>query len=301
MKVNDIIILFNFHSYFKEEFQFMIEIGKFNNLEVVRQSSFGYFLDAKTDTTNDDILLPKGNCTDKQINIGDIVTAFIYRDSKDRLVATLKEPYATAFQLAYLKVVSVTKIGAFIDFGLERDLFVPIKEQNYLLVPENKYLFYVYVDKTNRLAATTFIDEYLENTEDYPVGNDVEGTVYGFQTNGSAMVAIENKYRGVILKNEYFSRIIPGEILKLRVKRLFEDGKMSLTPRKSPKDERLYLEDTILEYLKNHDGFMPYNDKSSPEDIKKVFHQSKNYFKNALGGLMKQGLITQSKEGTNLK
>ena len=279
----------------------MIEIGKFNKLEVVRQSSFGYFLDAKTGNTKDDILLPKSNCINNEINIGNEVDAFIYRDSKDRLVATLKKPYAVAFQLSYLKVVSVTKIGAFVDFGLERDLFVPIKEQNYLLVPENKYLFYVYVDKTNRLAATTFIDEYLENTDEYSVGNDVKGTVYGFQTNGSAMVAVENKYRGVILKNEYFSRITPGEILKLRVKKHFEDGKMSLTPRKSPKDERLSLEDTILEYLKSHDGFMPYNDKSSPEDIKKVFHQSKNYFKNALGGLMKQELIVQDKDGTKLK
>lgn len=279
----------------------MIEIGKFSKLKVLRKTSFGYFLDAKTEDTNDDILLPKGNCIDKELNIGDEVNVFIYRDSKDRIVATLKEPYATAFQLCYLKVVSVTQIGAFVDFGLERDLFVPIKEQNFLLVPENKYLFYIYVDKTDRLAATTFIDEYLENTEEYLVGSDVVGTVYGFQTNGSVMVAIENKYKGVILKNEYFSRIIPGEILKLRVKRHFEDGKMSLTPRKSPKDERLSLEDTILQFLKDHDGFMSYNDKSSPEDIKKVFNQSKNYFKNALGGLMKQGLIEQTKDGTKLK
>jgi len=279
----------------------MIEIGKFNKLEVVRQSSFGYFLNAQTHNTNDDILLPNNNCNDTKIDVGDIVEAFIYRDSKDRLIATLKKPYALAFELACLKVVSVTKIGAFVDFGLERDLFVPLKEQNYSLIPGNKYLFYVYVDKTDRLAATTFIDEYLENTEDYIVGNDVEGIVYGFQTNGSAMIAIENKYRGVILKNEYFSKLTPGEILKLRVKKHFEDGKMSLTPRKPPKDERLALEETILEYLKDHNGFMPYNDKSSPEDIKSIFHQSKNYFKNALGGLMKQNLIFQDKDGTHLK
>ncbi|AJA48236.1 hypothetical protein CPAST_c21660 [Clostridium pasteurianum DSM 525 = ATCC 6013] len=279
----------------------MIEIGKFNKLEVVRQSSFGYFLNAQTDNTSDDILLPNNNCNDTKIDVGDIVEAFIYRDSKDRLIATLKKPYALAFELAYLKVVSVTKIGAFVDFGLERDLFVPLKEQNYSLIPGNKYLFYVYVDKTDRLAATTFIDEYLENTEEYLVENDVEGIVYGFQTNGSAMIAVENKYRGVILKNEYFSKLTPGEILKLRVKKHFEDGKMSLTPRKPPKDERLALEETILEYLKDHNGFMPYNDKSSPEDIKSIFHQSKNYFKNALGGLMKQNLIFQDKDGTHLK
>lgn len=279
----------------------MIEIGKFNKLEVVRQSSFGYFLNAKTNNTDDDILLPNNNCVGENISIGDEIETFIYRDSKDRLIATLKKPYTTAFQLAVLKVVSVTKIGAFLDFGLERDLLVPLKEQNYILAPGNKYLFYTYVDKTGRLAATTFVDEYLENTKEYPIGSNVTGIVYGFQTNGSAMIAVENKYRGVILKNEYFSKLTPGKILELRVKKLFEDEKMSLTPRKSPKDERLMLEETILNYLKEHNGFMPYNDKSSPEDIRKIFNQSKNYFKNALGGLMKQGLVFQDDSGTHLK
>jgi predicted RNA-binding protein (virulence factor B family) len=279
----------------------MVEIGKFNKLTICRKSDFGYFLDASTGKTSDDILLPNNSTLGADINVGDEIDAFIYRDSKDRLIATMKKPYAEVYQLAYLKVVSVTEIGAFVDFGLARDLFVPIKEQNYLLVEGNSYLLYIYVDKTGRLAASTFIDDYLDNTEEYLVGRDVEGIVYGFQTNGSAMVAVDNKFKGVILKNEYYTRIVPGEKLSLRVKKHFEDGKMSLTPRKAPQDERLELEDIILNYLKDNNGFMPYNDKSSPEDIKHVFHQSKNYFKNALGGLMKKGLITQDKDGTKLK
>ncbi|SMC21433.1 hypothetical protein SAMN02745134_01292 [Clostridium acidisoli DSM 12555] len=279
----------------------MVEIGKFNKLTICRKADFGYFLDAGTGKTSDDILLPTKSALGADINVDDEIDAFIYRDSKDRLIATMKKPYAEAYQLAYLKVVSVTTIGAFVDFGLERDLFVPIKEQNYLLVEGNSYLFYVYVDKTGRLAASTFIEDYIENTEEYIVGKDVEGVVYGFQTNGSVMVAVDNKFKGVILKNEYYDRIVPGEKLKLRVKKHFEDGKMSLTTRKAPKDERLELEDVILKYLNDNNGFMPYNDKSSPEDIKHVFHQSKNYFKNALGGLMKQGLIVQDKDGTKLK
>lgn len=279
----------------------MIEIGKFNKLTVCRKAEFGFFLDANTGKTSDDILLPNNNVVGADFNIGDEIDAFIYRDSKDRLVATMKKPLATAYSLAYLKVVSVTSIGAFADFGLERDLFIPMKEQNYLLAEGNSYLLYVYVDKTERLAATTFIDDYLDNTEENLSGKDVEGIVYGFQTNGSAMIAVDNLYRGVILKNEYFKRLLPGEKLTLRVKRHFEDGKMSLTPRKAPKDERLELEEVILNYLKENNGSMPFNDKSSPEDIKKTFHQSKNYFKNALGGLMKKGLVVQDQNGTRLK
>ncbi|KOF56415.1 MULTISPECIES: CvfB family protein [Clostridium] len=279
----------------------MIKIGEYNELKVARKSDFGLFLDAKTGNTSDDILLPIKDVKDKEVNIGDTLNVFIYRDSKDRPIATLRKPYAKVSDIAYLKVISNTKIGAFLDIGLERDLFVPIKEQGYILEPNKSYLFYVYVDKTGRLAGTTNIGNYLEPADDTMVNKEVTGIVYGFQTNGSAMVAIENKYDGVILKNEYFNRLYPGEKLNLRVKKLFEDGRLSLTPRKSPKNERLELEDKIYEYLKAHGGSMPYNDKSSPEDIKRTFHESKNYFKNALGGLMKKGLIIQNENGTKLK
>lgn len=279
----------------------MIKIGEYNELKVARKSDFGVFLDAETGRTSDDVLLPTKDVKDKEINIGDVLNVFIYRDSKDRPIATLREPYAKVSDIAFLKVVSNTKIGAFLDIGLERDLFVPIKEQTYILEPDKSYLFYVYVDKTGRLAATTDIGNYLEAGDDTMLNTEVTGIVYGFQTNGSAKVAVENKFDGVILKNEYFNRLCPGEKLTLRVKKLFEDGRLSLTPRKSPKNERLELEDKIYEYLKTNGGQMPYNDKSSPEDIKRTFHESKNYFKNALGGLMKKGLITQDENGTKLK
>lgn len=279
----------------------MIKIGEYNELKVARKSDFGLFLDAETGKTSDDVLLPIKDIKDKEVNIGDVLNVFIYRDSKDRPIATLREPYAKVSDIAYLKVISNTKIGAFLDIGLERDLFVPIKEQGYILEPNKYYLFYVYVDKTGRLAATTDIGNYLEAGDDTMVNTEVTGIVYGFQTNGSAKVAVDNKFDGVILKNEYYSRLYPGEKLTLRVKKLFEDGRLSLTPRKSPKNERLELEDKICEYLKTHGGHMPYNDKSSPEDIKRTFHESKNYFKNALGGLMKKELIIQDENGTKLK
>ncbi|MCR3760260.1 CvfB family protein [Clostridium felsineum] len=281
----------------------MVKIGEYNELKVARKSDFGFFLDAETGSTSDDILLPiKDIKEEDSIEIGSLLNVFIYRDSKDRPIATTRTPYAKVSDIAYLKVVSNTKIGAFLDFGLERDLFVPIKEQSYLLEPNKKYLFYVYLDKTGRLAATTYIDKFLETLEDDEVlKNELSGTVYGFQSNGTIMLAINNKYKGVILKNECFIKVTHGDVLSnLRFKRKYEDGQIGLTTRKYPKNERMELETTIYEYLKKNNGFMPYNDKSSPEDIKRVFHESKNYFKNALGGLMKKGLITQDKSGTKL-
>lgn len=278
----------------------MINIGEYNNLKVARKTGFGYYLSADTGRLGDDVLLPFGNCGDRELENGDDVNAFIYRDSSDRIIATLKTPEAKVGDIAYLKVVSKTKIGSFVSIGLERDVFVPLKEENFKLEPGKSYLFYIYVDKTGRLAATTFIDEYLLANEFYNIGDEVSATAYGYQTNGSVMVAVENKYRGVILRNEYFAPIVPGEKISIRIKKIYEDGKLGLTPRKVASMERKELEDKILDYLEAHDGFMPFNDKSSPEEIKEVFHESKNYFKNALGGLMKKKLITQDESGTRL-
>ncbi|AYD41081.1 DNA-binding protein [Clostridium fermenticellae] len=281
----------------------MVRIGEFNTLKIVRKASFGYYLDADTGNTSDDILLPNGNVTIDDIRVGIEVEVFIYRDSKDRPIATMKKPFAEVNQIAYLKVVSKTSIGAFVDFGLERDVFVPMREQKYEIEKNNYYLFYIYLDKTNRIAATTDIDKHLENAPDglYKIESEVNCVVYGFQTNNTIMAALDNKYRGIILKNEIFVNVKEGYELKVRVKKVYEDGKLGLTPRKKASDERKSLEDDILNYLKKHDGYMPYNDKSSPEDIRKVFKESKNYFKNALGGLMKRNLVTQDSRGTFLK
>jgi len=279
----------------------MIKIGEFNELNVARKANFGYFLDAETGNTDDDVLLPKGNSEGQELELGEKIEVFIYRDSKDRLVATLKKPMAQVNDIAYLKVVSKTHMGEFIYFGLDRDILVPIKEQKYDLDLGSSYLFYIYVDKTSRIAATTDIDRHLVNSSEYKIGDEVTGIAYGLQTNGSVMVAVDNKFRGVILQNEYYTEIKPGYEIKLHVKRIYEDGKLGLTPRGRAVEERTQLEEEILKYLNKHGGAMPYNDKSSPEDIKKVFNQSKNYFKNALGGLMKKGLITQDESGTKIK
>ncbi|MGV8980943.1 CvfB family protein [Clostridium sp.] len=279
----------------------MINIGDLNNLKVVRRAEFGYYLGAGTDNTSDDILLPMKSTVGRALAIDEEVEAFIYRDSSDRLIATLKKPLAKVGDLAYLKVIDMTTIGSFVEIGLERDVLVPFKEENYSLETGRKYLFYIYLDKTGRIAATTFVDKYLYDIDSFEIDDEVEGTVYGIQTNGTVMVAVDDIYRGVILKNENYMNLTPGDKLKARVQKYYEDGKMDLTVRKPRLEERDVIEEQILEYLKNSNGSMIYNDKSSPDDIKQIFKTSKNAFKRALGGLMKSGLIFQDEEGTKLK
>ncbi|WP_454052968.1 CvfB family protein [Clostridium sp. Marseille-Q7071] len=278
----------------------MIKIGEINKLKVVRIAEIGYYLDGKTDNTSDDILLPTKSALGNELQVEDEVEAFIYRDSKDRIIATMKNPLAQIGEIAYLEVVDNSKVGAFISIGLERDVLVPFKEIKYKLEVGKKYLFYLYLDKTNRLAATTNIDKYLHDTNSYNIGEEVEGTIYGFQTNETAMIALENIYRGVILKNEYYNDLETGETIKVRVKRYYEEGQVGVTSRKSRLVEKEDLETVILDYLKKNHGSMKLNDKSSPEDIKSTFNTSKNAFKRALGGLMKRNLITQDESGTKL-
>lgn len=277
----------------------MILIGEYNKLKVSKKVEFGYYLE---DNFGDEVLLPNSAAKGHEIKEGDTLEVFIYRDSKDRLISTLKKPLITVGKIAYLEVVSQNNIGAFVNFGLERDLFIPLREQGFKLKEGKKYLFYMYVDKTDRLAGTTRIDSYLNLAEEgkYKVSDEVDAIVYDTCENGTLNVVIDGEYRGLILANEHFDYIYPGQEIKARVRRIYEDGTIGVTTRKKRLDARSDLSETILKYLKENGGFMPYNDKSSPEDIKREFNTSKNYFKMTLGGLMKEKLITQDKEGTRL-
>lgn len=279
----------------------MIKIGDYNTLEVKRKTNFGYFLDGKTNNSKDDILLHNRLLGKNKVEIGDKINAFIYKDSEDRPSATLIYPKATVGQIAYLKVVAHTKIGSFIDIGLPKDILVPFKSRTYELEKGCRYPFYIYLDKTSRLAATTDIDQYLTTDHEYNLGDSVTGVVYGFQTNNSAMVCVDNKYAGVILHNEYFEELKIGDELNLKVIKIYEDDKLGLTPRQDRKEELDLLENKIISYLEGADGFMRFNDKSTPDDISKVFNSSKKNFKRALGVLMKKNLITQDENGTYLK
>ena len=280
----------------------MINIGDYNILKVKREKDFGFYLGNEG---REEVLLPKAVLEGKSIKEGDEIEVFVYRDSKDRPVATFKKPLAKIGDVAYLKVVGQTKFGTFVDFGLDRDIFVPIKEQRFKLKVGNKYLFYLYLDKTGRLAATTEVENYLENAKEeemeFKIGDEVIAQVYSRTPSGTLNVAIDSKYKGLVLPNEYYDEVFPGEELYLRIKRLYEDGVVGLTPRKTRLSEREKLQEDIIKYMEKNGGFMEFNDKSKPEDIKSTFKTSKNYFKMALGGLMKSGRIVQEEEGTRLK
>nr|UWI51070.1 S1-like domain-containing RNA-binding protein [Clostridioides difficile] len=280
----------------------MIKIGDFNKLIVKRKTEFGYFLDGQTNNTKDDVLLHNRLIGKNEINIGDEVNAFIFKDSEDRTAATLIPPLAKVGDVAYLKVVDNTDIGTFIDMGLTKDILVPFKAKTYPLFRDEKYLFYIYLDKSGRIAATTDIDSYLDTDHTYNTGDVVNGVVYGFQTNNSAMICVDNKYAGVILHNEYFTELKAGDVLEnLHVIKIYDDGKLGLSPRGNRKDELDTLENKILSYLEGSDGYMRFNDKSDPKDISILFNSSKKNFKRALGVLMKKDLIYQDEDGTYLK
>lgn len=276
----------------------MIHIGEYNKLIVDRKVDFGFYL---IDEDKNAILLPNRSLDGNKIEIGDVIEAFVYRDSSDRPVATLKKPLIKAGEIAYLEINGACSFGAFADMGLERDILIPLKEQKFKPIKGKKYLLYAYVDKTGRLAATTYIDQYVPIGEGYAVGDEVNVIAYGRGEGKTIRVAIDGKYQGIILATEYFTEIFPGDELKVRVKRIYENGVIGVATRQKRLDEREIIKEKILDYMNKNGGCMSFNDKSNPEDIKKTFNTSKNYFKIALGGLMKEGKIEQNAEGTKLK
>ncbi|MGG7177084.1 CvfB family protein [Clostridium paraputrificum] len=276
----------------------MIFIGEYNDLKVDRAVEFGFYL---TDGEGNDILLPKALLNGKEVKVGDEIEVFAYRDSKDRPIATLHKPLITVGEVAYLEVVGQSSFGAFANMGLDRDIFIPIKEQKFKLLTGKSYLLYAYVDKTGRIAATTYVDNYIQIGEGYKVEDEVEVITYGKGGEKTIRVAIDGKYQAIILGNEHFKDIYPGDKFTARVKKIYEDGVIGVTNRKKRLDEREILKEQILEYLEKNGGVMSLNDKTAPEVIKETFHTSKNYFKMALGGLMKEGKIEQNSEGTKLK
>lgn len=278
----------------------MVNLGKYNELKVVRKKDYGFFLDGNTGNIKDDILLPNGNISEGlDLKICDIVNVFVYRDSQKRLVATQKNPKACAGDVAILKVCDNSEIGSFVDFGLERDILVPFREKKYPLFVDNYYPFYIYVDKSNRLAATTDIGAHLDTNSNLSIDDKCNGYVFGFQTNGTALICIEPNYYGIILREEIYSSVREGDYLKnLRVIKIYEDGRIGLSAREERSLELDKLQSDIISYMQGNDGFMRFNDKSDPEELRVVFNTSKKNFKRSLGILMKNNIVKQNEEGT---
>lgn len=278
----------------------MIKIGEINKLKVLRKKDYGYFLDGQTKEKSDDILLPNQNIVDESsINLNQELEVFIYKDSQNRLIATQKKSKAMAGQVAILEVCDNSEIGSFIDIGLERDVLVPFRERKYKLFEEEKYPFYIYVDKSGRLAATTDIGPYLSLEAPLKKGDTCNGYVFGFQSNGTALICIEPNYYGLILKDEYYTSLREGDHLEgLRVIKTYEDGKLGLSTRAEKEEELDKLAKNILSYMEGNDGYMRFNDKSDPEELRLVFSTSKKNFKRSLGTLMRYGLVRQDDKGT---
>lgn len=280
----------------------MIQLGKKQVLEVGKTTEFGVYLIDVNDTTkkNETVLLPKSQVPE-HTKTGDKIEVFVYKDSEDRPIATCMEPFLQLEELGVLKVKDVTDIGAFLDWGIVKDLFLPFKEQTRELHAGEHVLVSLYIDKSKRLSATMKIYEKLRTDSKYKKDDKVTGIVYEIIPAFGAFVAVDNKYSALIPNKELHEAIIPGQIVNARVTFVQADGKLDLSLR-----EKAYLQldtdaQSVYEKLVASNGFLPYHDKSDPKDLKKVFHLSKNAFKRAIGHLLKEGKITIEANGIRRK
>ena len=251
-----------------------MEIGKITTLHIVRIRDFGAFLAA-----------PEGAAE------GDAVEVFLYKDSDDRPIATTRKPKLTVGETGRLKVRQMTKIGAFLDLGLERDVLMPFREMEGEVAPGQEVLAALYVDRSGRLAATMHIYRWLKAAEGIGKDQEVRGTVYEIREMG-VFVAVEDCYFGLISASEVYEEYRIGQEIIARVMRVREDGKLDLSPRRKAFQQMGDDAALLMERLEKAGGVLPYGDSSSPEELKKAFGLSKNAFKRAAGRLLKEGKIT---------
>lgn len=274
----------------------MIELGKTQCLNVVKKVDFGVYLG----TEEDKVLLPAKMVPD-DIEVGDALTVFVYRDSSDRLIATTKKPALELGQLAVLKVSEVGKIGAFLDWGLEKDLFLPFKEQVTHLSAGDECLVALYIDKSSRLAATMRVYDYLTCAHGYVKDSAVSGTVIRINPDMGIYVAVDNKYFGMIPKNEVFGRIKVGDVVYGRVSAVRDDGKLTISLKQKAYIQMDEDASVIYDAIKQEGGELPFTDKADAQIIKERFDMSKNAFKRAVGRLLKEGKIEITQNSILLK
>ena len=265
----------------------MIELGKYQILKVVRKSTIGVYLGDE----REQVLLPKKQVP-HDISVGDSIKVFIYRDSEDRLISTVNQPLLTLGEVAMLTVKDVSKNGAYLDWGLEKDLFLPYKEQTTQVRPGERYLIALYIDKSSRLCGTMNVYDYLEDNPPYVKDDQVSGIVYNYNERFGAFVAVDNKYHGMLLKRELHRNVQIGEQIEARVINVRKDGKMDLSLQKKA---YLQMEDDakkIYEIIEAMGGELPYTDKAKPEVIKNDFNMSKNEFKRGIGRLLKERKVS---------
>ena len=271
----------------------MIELGKRQNLTVVKKVDFRVYLaeNEQASAAGERVLLPN-----KQVPEGtglhDTVNVFIYKDSQDRRIATCQKSLLEMGQIALLRVVSVSKIGAFLDWGLEKDLFLPFKEQTVRVREGDECLVTLYVDKSERLCATMKLYHSLHTDSPYKEGDTVRGRVYEISDNFGVFLAVDHLYSALIPKKEAQGKYRPGDEVTVRVVKVREDGKLTVSPH-----QKAYLQmdvdcDNIMQVLDEFAGVLPFDDHVSPEVIKREFGISKAAFKRAVGRLLKEEKIT---------
>jgi len=275
----------------------MIKIGQTYELNVIKILDFGAYVDAGD---LGEVLLPI-RYTPHNLSAGDSIKAFIYLDSEDRPVATTQIPKASVGEFAYLKVLDITRVGAFLDWGLDKDLLVPFAEQHVPMKEGHSYLVYLYIDKLDgRIAASSKIDKFIDEHKAHDFKpQQVVDLIIANSTELGYKAIINHSYWGVLYKNDVFQRLSFGQYKKGFIKNIREDGKIDLSLQ-GGQETRDKNTDIILSYLKNKNGFAPVHDKSEPQLISELFAMSKGAFKKAIGSLYKQRIISIESDGIRL-
>ena len=274
-----------------------IELGKYNQLEVVKSVDFGLYLDGGD---NGEILLP-ARYVPEGCKPGDMLNVFIYLDNEERLIATTLDPLVQVGEFACLEVAWVNEYGAFLDWGLMKDLFVPFREQKMKMLKGRKYVVHAHVDEESyRIMASAKVERYLsKEMPPYQVGEELEVMVW-HQTDLGYKVIVENKFSGMLYRNEVFQALEPGMKLQAFVKQVREDGKLDMSLHKGGAKKIGSFVDALYDYIKEHEGYIPFHDKSDAEDIYATFGVSKKVFKKSVGDLYKKRLIVLEEGGIRL-
>ena len=267
----------------------MFELGKRQTLKVVKKTDFGIYL-AVEGEEQERVLLPKKEVPEGT-EAGDEIDVFLYKDSKDRLIATTREPKVHLGEVALLKVKEVSKIGAFLDWGLEKDLFLPFKQQTKRVFAGDECLAALYIDKSNRLAATMNVYNYLSKESPYKKNDKVEGIIYQESERFGVFVAVDGKYSGLIPRREAAGRYQIGSTITARVTAVKEDGKLDLSDREVAHVQIEEDAEAVMLAIEEFSGVLPFTDKANPEVIKRELGLTKNAFKRAVGHLLKQGKV----------
>lgn len=282
----------------KEYFRIVVELGKTNTLRVVKFVDFGLYLDGGEDG---EILMPK-RYIEEGTEEDHFIDVFIYLDSEERLIATTETPHAEIGDFAVMKVVAVTEVGAFLDWGLQKDLMVPFKEQKTKMQEGLSYIVYVYLDEeTDRIVASSKISNFLDNTPaEYEEGQEVD-LIIADKTDLGYNAIINSSHLGLLYDNEIFQELRPGEQIKGYIKKVREDEKLDLTLQQSGYERVTGIAGEILDKLEKSGGFIEANDKTDPETIKHMFGVSKKVFKKAIGSLYRERIIIIDDKGIRLK